>query len=277
MVRESSTSLAPTCVIAAGMISSRLGLAELPHVRAPAGIRELAASSEWIKLPEVTNLPILLIPGVRSGPVRPGLDSIGGTDVMRGEETLCIGLVSSRLVEPPAVMLNLGSHWKAIQIDAQGRIASSLTTLSGELIHSAQTQTVLASSVINERPAGTDQRWIEAGMKEQRRSGLSRALFCVRLLELSGKGTAADRLSFLIGVFVAADLDLLIARGMLSYNTRAVIAGSPALAEAWCRALTGMSIAAVALAPAVIDEALLAGLRAILQQSKQQVGSGQVE
>src|SRR5262249_46004179 len=192
------------------------------------------------------------------------------TDVMRGEETLCIGLNSLGLVEPPAVVLNLGSHWKAIQVDPEGRIASSITTLSGELIHSAQTQTVLASAVINERPQELDQAWIEAGMSEHRRSGLPRALFCVRLLELAGEGNTQARLAFMIGVFIAADLDLFIAREVFAYNSRAVIAGSPALAEAWRRALEGMSIGGVVLAADQIDEALLSGLRSILLHSNRQ-------
>src|SRR5262249_33997166 len=143
--REASPLVFPTCVVGAGMVGSPLGLAELPHRQAPAGIRELAESSRWIQMGQVTDLPILLIPGVRAGPARPSLSSVGGTDVMRGEETLCIGLGLKGLVEPPALVLNLGSHWKAIQIDGEGRIASSVTTLSGELIHSAQIHTVLAS------------------------------------------------------------------------------------------------------------------------------------
>src|SRR5262249_19682913 len=189
------------------------------------------------------------------------------TDVMRGEETLCIGLNSLGLVEPPAVVLNLGSHWKAIQVDPEGRIASSITTLSGELIHSAQAQTVLASAVINERPQELDQAWIEAGMTEHRRSGLPRALFCVRLLELAGEGNPPDRLAFMIGAFIAADLDLFMARGVFAYNTRAVISGSAALAEAWRRVLESKSIAAVALSANQIHEGLLNRLRSVLLHS----------
>ena len=271
--RDSSPSAVPSCVAAAGMSSSPLGLADIPHAPAPAGIRELAASSRWLDLPEVTDLPILLVPGVRtgrkSGNIDSSMDSIGDTDVMRGEETLCIGLTSLGLVRPPAVILNLGSHWKAIVVDGEARIASSLTTLSGELIHSAQTQTVLASSVIGERPEKLDYHWIEAGMKEQRRSGLPRALFCVRLLELAGQGTREDRLAFMIGAFVAADLDLFIARGVFAYNTRAAIAGSPPLAEAWRSALESMSIKATALTPDQVDDAMLGGLRSILLHSYQ--------
>ena len=73
----------------------------------------------------------------------------------------------------------------------------------------------------------------------------------------------------MIGAFVAADLDLFIARGVFAYNTRAVIAGSPALGAAWRSALEGLAISAVALSQDEVDHALLSGLRSILAHSNQ--------
>ncbi|MCI0524604.1 MAG: 2-dehydro-3-deoxygalactonokinase, partial [Acidobacteria bacterium] len=131
----------PSCVIAAGMITSPLGLAEVPHVRAPAGLNELAASTRRHSFPEITDLPILLIPGVRSGPLRCDPETVGSADVMRGEETLCLGLNALGLLDARSTLLNLGSHWKVIKLDQDARIASSLTSMTGELIHTAQTQT----------------------------------------------------------------------------------------------------------------------------------------
>src|ERR1700730_16781494 len=54
------TSCQPACVVAAGMIGSPEGLLELPHVSAPAGIRELAAGARGFELPGITDLPIFL-------------------------------------------------------------------------------------------------------------------------------------------------------------------------------------------------------------------------
>ena len=53
-------------------------------------------------------------------------------------------------------------------------------------------------------------------MSEQRRSGLSRALFCVRQLEQRTESLPEHRLAFLIGALVAADMDALMARGTLA-------------------------------------------------------------
>lgn len=266
----------PMCLAAAGMISSRLGLVELAHVPAPAGLEELVEGSRWFEFPEITDLPILLVPGVRSEPTTAtrnfdrGLDFVKDMDVMRGEETLCIGLITSGLVKPPVVVLNLGSHWKAIQVGAAGQIGSSITSLSGELIHVTQTQTILANSVGKQRASEISEEWKDAGMKEERRSGLPRALFCARLLELANEGKSADRLAFLIGAFIAADLDALMSRRALSPDIQVVIIGAAAMAGAWRNALIGMSVPAIALTPSEAEAALLSGLGCILVRARQQ-------
>lgn len=251
----------PVCVAAAGMITSALGLAEVPHLSAPAGIAELAAATRAHQFPEVTDLSVLLVPGVKSGQMPCELATVGDADLMRGEETLCAGLVMLGLAKTPATVLNLGSHWKAIKLDADGRIAASVTSLAGELVYAAQTQTILASAVPHERPTTVSFDWLEAGMREQRTAGLSRALFCVRLLEQSKQGSTEDRLSFLIGAFIAADLNALTVRGILSGSV--LIVGSGALAEAWRHALAQVEIQSQIISGEQSERALLAGLRSI--------------
>ncbi len=110
-------------------------------------------------------------------------------------------------------------------------------------------------------------------MNEQRRSGLSRALFCVRLLELATHGAAEDRFSFLAGVFIAADLDAFVAQGILAENVQVAFSGNLAIAEGWRIVLTRKSIPAVVLSADETEGALLAGLRCILVQSHQRKGS----
>ena len=260
-VRANANGEQPVCVAAAGMITSALGLAEVPHLGAPAGIAELAAATRTFRFPEVTDLPVLLVPGVKSGRMPCELATVGEADLMRGEETLCAGLVITGVAKAPATVLNLGSHWKAIKLDADSRIAASVTSLSGELVYATQTQTILASAVPHERPTTLSTNWLEAGMREQRTSGLARALFCVRLLEQSKQGSAEDRLNFLIGAFIAADLDALVARGVLTEAV--VIVGSGALAEAWRHALAQIEIQSQIITGEQSERALLTGLHTI--------------
>lgn len=251
----------PHFVAAAGMITSSLGLAEVPHVIAPAGIEELAANLHRCEFPEITPLPILLVPGVRSGSPQIDLHSVASSDLMRGEETLCLGLIASGLAPKPCTVLNLGSHWKVIKIDEAGRIAGSVTALTGEMIHTTQTQTILASAVPQDRPESLDFDWIEAGMREERRSGLARAMFCVRLLEQGRQSTPEERMAFLIGAFIAADLDALVKSGTIIDPV--LITGGGAIGETWRKALSQASLTASVISAEQLERALLTGLQKI--------------
>src|SRR5262249_21929033 len=261
--RDQGLRQSPECIIAAGMITSPLGLAEVPHVRTPAGLNELAAATRRYSFPEITDLPILLVPGARSGPRQCDHETVGTTDVMRGEETLCVGLNALGLLKPQSTLLNLGSHWKVIKLDQDTRIESSVTAMTGELIHTAQTQTILASSVPPTRPSVIDRTWLEAGMREQRRSGLSRALFCVRLLDQGSESSPERRLWFLIGVFLASDMDAMRSRGLLDSQGAVVITGGGAIAESWRDTLAQSSTPAITVNDLEVENALLTGFRLI--------------
>jgi 2-dehydro-3-deoxygalactonokinase len=255
----------PVAVLAAGMITSPLGLIEVPHLPAPAGFRELAAGAVWRTFPDLTPLPFLLVPGVRSGSLESLREEIGSADVMRGEETLCLGLLATGRLAPGGTLLNLGSHWKVIRIDREGRIASSHTSLAGELIHVVQTQTLLAGSVPAERPTRLDLDWLASGMREASRAGLARALFCVRLLEQRlPESTPEERLAYLIGAVLGAELEALLGQGHLLTGQPVLLTGGAVLASAWRAALAQRGIRADLLSEEEGEVALRAGLQAIL-------------
>ena len=255
--------VAPSCVVAAGMITSSLGLAEVPHLLAPAGKCEISARVERHHFPDITDLPVFLVPGVRSGSARSDPKAIGETDLMRGEETLCVGLIALGLLKAGGTLLNLGSHWKAIFVDHDGKVSTSVTSMSGELIHAAQSETILASALGQKQPRILNDQWTAAGMREQRRSGLSRALFCVRLLEHRNECIPDDRFAFLVGAFVASDLDSLVKRGLLTSDTPVVITGGGAVTGAWHRALFEISISATIISAHKLEQALIQGLKEI--------------
>ena len=257
--------LPPRHIAAAGMITSAQGLVEVPHVLAPAGIGELAAGAREMLLPEVADLPFVFVPGVRTASIPGAAPGIGATDVMRGEETLCLGLLEQGRLAPGGALLSVGSHWKLIRIDEAGRVAWSLTSLAGEMIQAARGQTILASAV----PAGPltepDLPHLLEGMEEARRSGLARALFCVRLLELSGAVTPEGRLSFLVGAFIGADLDRLQASGALAPAAPVTVAGDEKVGGAWGVALDRFGCPARSLTAAEVEAGSIAGLGAILE------------
>jgi 2-dehydro-3-deoxygalactonokinase len=182
---------------------------------------------------------------------------------MRGEETLCVGLLALGALNPPAVVLNLGSHWKAIRVDHAGRIAGSVTSLAGEMIQAVSEATILAGAVPPGRAQRLDHDWAARGMAAARRAGLNRALFAVRLLQLAGETTAEQRQAFLVGAHVAVDADALCAAGVLRAGTPTAIVGGDAVAGAWRQALADAAIHATCMEADAVERAMIAGLLAV--------------
>lgn len=226
----------PGFVVGAGMLTSELGLAQIPHLPGPAGKDLLQKNVVSRRFPDVTSLPVFLIPGVITGARGAEVWDTGTLDIIRGEETLCIGLLESGILHPGATLLNLGSHWKAIVIDGEGRIERSFTDLSGELMFAAQTHTILASAVPHSRPSHFDPEWVLHGIRAERKSGLSRALYSVRMLELGAQTSPLARVSHLIGSFISHTLAQLAAKSFI--RDCVVVCGATGIVEAWKLALT---------------------------------------
>jgi 2-keto-3-deoxy-galactonokinase len=184
---------------------------------------------------------------------------------MRGEETLCLGLLRQGRIAAGGAVLNVGSHWKLMRIDDHGRIAWSVTSLAGEMIQAVRDETILAAAL----PAGPikdpDVPRLLEGLQEARRSGLARALFCVRLLQLSGATTPEDRLSFLLGAFIGADLERLQATGLLPAGTPVTVTGGEKAGGAWTIALDQAGCPARSVAAGDVESAFVAGLQAIVE------------
>jgi 2-dehydro-3-deoxygalactonokinase len=246
------------CVLAAGMLTSPLGLCEVPHLVAPAGENELARSLHKFSDPTVTDLPMYLVPGVRSGPASPSLDDLDNTDLLRGEETIVIGLLQLGILSAGATLLNLGSHWKAIAIDQQSCIASSFTTLSGEFLHALQTQTVLASALPHTRIEDVDPEWLDRGKEFENRNGPGRAMFAVRLLEQLFHVSPTALSSFLLGALVESER-LSMERASILKDP-IVLTGAGAAPKAWLHALASTGHRVQSCSPEILDQACTQGL-----------------
>ncbi len=256
----------PTAVVAAGMITSPQGLCEVPHVEAPAGARELAAAARIERLADLSEAPILFVPGVRAGPAFCDADTVLGADVMRGEEVLALGLGARGHLPRGGTLLNLGSHWKAIQIDGHGRVAGSTSTLSGELIAATVGHTILASALPQAWPDTLDGDWTRAGESACAASGLPRALYCVRLLEQRSASTPEQRFAFLVGAVMQADIVPLVRSA-----GPVVVVGAPAVAGAWARRLGSDGIDVILAGEQEVEAAFRAGCRLVLEARGAQV------
>lgn len=255
---------APALGVAAGMITSAQGLVDMPHVEAPAGVSELARGAELHRLPQVAPLAFVFVPGIRSGPPQVEAEAIGTSDVMRGEEVLCMGLAARGHLPTGGLVLSLGSHWKAIHVDDSGRVVSSVSTVGGEMLFAVRSHTILASSVPRGWPPSLPARWIAAGRRRGRDDGLPRALYCVRLLDQRTPSSAEDRLAFLVGATIAAHEEVLLPPTALD-SRRVAIVGAPALVEAWTGVLRDRALDPVGVEQKEREAAFRAGCRAVLE------------
>jgi 2-dehydro-3-deoxygalactonokinase len=193
------------------MLSSEVGLLAVPHVAAPAGLDDLARGVAIARFPEVAELPIHIVPGIRTG-AGAGPDGWFEADVMRGEECetwgayTLLGAAGRIEAGQSSAFLWPGSHAKLVEVDAAGRITRSYTTLAGELLQAAARHTLLAASLPEDLPDDPDPDAAAAGARAVERDGLGRAAFLVRIADLTRALDPRQRASFWIGAIVAADV-----------------------------------------------------------------------
>ncbi len=190
-----------TAILASGMISSEFGLVNLPHLVAPVGITELAAAMESVLIPELSALPVNFVRGVKT------VGTLENTDMMRGEETELMGIMSSSFGE--CVFVLPGSHSKLIYTDKDGRITHFSTTLTGEMMSALSEGTILKDAVT--LPCDEfDKHQLKAGFEYARAHGINEALFKTRILKnLLGLGKV-ECYSFFFGVILADEMEAII-------------------------------------------------------------------
>ena len=145
--------------IASGMITSEIGLKEIPHLIAPAGLEELAASAVMSPGGDAIpmDIPVLFIRGIRNNYGAAILQNIRNVDFMRGEETQVMGILEDFQITEPTTIIVLSSHTKLVHVNAEGKVDASLTTISGQLYEAVCKQTMVGKSLtedLTEEPGG---------------------------------------------------------------------------------------------------------------------------
>jgi 2-dehydro-3-deoxygalactonokinase len=224
-----STWEAVKAVVAFGMITSELGLEEVPHLEAPVSRRMLAEAMVERSYGEALPAPVRLVPGVRSGD-----DDLELADFMRGEETEVAGLLALGEPEPPFLYISTGSHTKFVGVDREGRIDWSLTTLSGELLLALHRETILADLIDLDAPVA-DFVALEDGARLAERAGLTKALFAARFLNRVRGVSTASCSDFLHGAVAGGDVLSLrrVAEAQGGFPDRIAIGGKGSLKQAY--------------------------------------------
>ena len=187
-------------IVASGMIGSELGLYTIPHLRAPAGAAELAAAGELVQLPEITPIPFFFIPGVKNA-------ADDRLDLMRGEETECLGLMAQLGITGSLTAMLPGTHNKLIRV-RDGRITACYTAMSGEILSAIAEQTLLKNALPEKWPLA-QRTELRAGCRDAQQYGMMHAMFHVRMMQTQLHTTPEQRFSYFLGAGLADDLKLL--------------------------------------------------------------------
>jgi 2-dehydro-3-deoxygalactonokinase len=205
-VRRAGGGAAIDRIVAAGMLTAEVGLVSVPHVLAPAGLDELARGVLAREIPEIADSPILFVPGVRT-PAADGPNGWAEADLMRGEESETLGAL---ILLPPSsssqAFIWPGSHTKLVEVDGEGRIVRSQTTLAGELTQALARHTLLAASLPEHLPDAPDPEALALGARLVEQEGLGRSAFLVRIAALTGALDPDRRAAFWVGAVVADDV-----------------------------------------------------------------------
>ena len=187
-------------IIISGMLTSELGLCNLPHIAAPVGIKELHSSMKLMDV-GISSIPCYFIPGVKIQS-----ENMYEIDIMRGEECEFIG-ISAQMV-PNSVCIMPGSHSKHIFSDERKRISSFQSFLSGEMIYAFSQNTILSKS-IDLSITNFDGEALLSGYDCVKKYGINRALFQTRIMDKMVGYSAEALYSFFLGAILCEEVESL--------------------------------------------------------------------
>ena len=179
-------------LIACGMIGSRQGWVEAPYRDCPADFSAVATS-----LTRVHGTRLAIVPGLMCR------DVDGVPDVMRGEETQVLGILSERGAERSVVVLP-GTHSKWVIAGASG-IERFSTFMTGELYAILREHSILGRLAAD---GGGDAAALDKGVRRslRRDAALPHDLFSARTLALAGELAAQGVSDYLSGLLLGAEI-----------------------------------------------------------------------
>ena len=238
------------------MVGSRHGWREVPYRTLPADAHGLASALGRIELRTRGQLSIV-----------PGLHTVSGPDVMRGEETQVVGALAlypelrhaARIVLP-------GTHSKWVTVRA-GRVEGFRTVMTGELYALLRQHSVLGAAIADAEPAVFHPAAFRRGVLSARDSGaagmLSR-LFSARALWLDDLLPAQEIADYLSGLLIGEELRVAEVLGEVDARQPLHLIGESALCARYAAAIDAFGWPAAPL----VEQAAARGLWEIAVQSE---------
>jgi len=201
-------------IISSGMITSEIGLLEIPHLWAPAGIEELAKNIKKVHDLSIfpVDIPIYFIRGIKNkyDPQTTTIRSVGRLDFMRGEEVQVAGLFKLYDLKPPFVAVVLSSHTKFIPVDESKKILGSITTVSGQVYEAIVKETNVGKSIREDSDFDEENYFNEEIVNDAfywiKESGFLRSLLLPRFMDVLLKTKWYERKLFMESLIASEDI-----------------------------------------------------------------------
>lgn len=200
-----SISLTNVPVVLSGMASSSIGMELLPYAGLPFAVDGSQANRQYFDAQSDFPHDLLLISGVSST-----------DDVMRGEETQLIGLITlldgSDQAMSEAIYIFPGTHSKHLHIQARKLIRFD-TYMTGELFELIGKQSILKDSITLDSLSDftvANKRAFRLGVEQSKSSVILQSLFKVRTNQLFGNLSKAENAFYLSGLLIGTELTHLV-------------------------------------------------------------------
>jgi len=201
--------------ISSGMITSEIGLLEIPHIWAPVKIDELAKNLKKVHDKSIfpVDIPIYFVRGIKNkyDPRTTTNTIVGKLDFMRGEETQIAGLLTLQDIKLPITAVVLSSHTKFIPVDELHNVLGSITTISGQVYEAIIKETFVGKS-IRKNSDYNDKDYFNLDIIDNayywiKKSGFLRSLLMPRFMDTLLKTTWYERKLFVESLIASEDLN----------------------------------------------------------------------
>jgi 2-dehydro-3-deoxygalactonokinase len=219
------------------MITSEIGLLEIPHLWAPAGLDDLAHNLKLVRDASVfsVDIPFYFIRGIKNR-YEPGsarIRDVGVLDFMRGEEAQIAGLLVTYKPKFPLTVVVLSSHTKFVAVDEGGMILGSITTLSGQVYEAIVKETSIGKSIRGDDDFDDTDYFrtevVDAAYHWVTESGFLRSMLMPRFLDTLLNTSWYERKLFVEAAIASEDLRAITQFEELGFPTETsfVLIGNP--------------------------------------------------
>jgi 2-dehydro-3-deoxygalactonokinase len=184
-------------IICSGMVSSSVGIKELPYASVPFPTSGQGMEMHLFSPSATLNHPLIIFSGLKTN-----------HNVMRGEETQLIGLITQLPdFKGEGIFIFPGTHSKHIFTDS-GKISDFNTFMTGEVFKLLGQHSLLSNSIEEnfDRDRSTHTSAFEKGVMDGSNKALLSVLFNVRTNDLFGHFDKKENYHYLSGLLIGNEL-----------------------------------------------------------------------